>query len=378
MGFLPFLHVPLRDFIRTLSQRGHEVSLVKSYQRNRNVPEEERPECRNVMIGLLLRRLPKSKFLEPLVFLEFVIKTIVHAVLERPRVVVAVDVDTLLQGYVAARISRAKLIYYSLELYTERPGYGAKRFWVWFERLLINKAALVVTCEPNRAKVMVEKYGAHTLPMCVLNVPLYAPLERTNALQEYLAGKGIRAKKIALYQGGIGRSRCADQIIEAARSLDEGNVIVFVGSLPADYDLDGKVRAHGVEDKVFYYGFAESMEKLADLTCSADLGLQLQLNAGLNSYYCAPCKLFQYFMAGLPVLASNFPGMLAIVEGENAGLCADPESPEAIAAAINKILGDDALRETMSANARRVAKEKYRFEIEGKKLIDAVEDMLAR
>ena len=373
MGFLWYLHPPVAGFLSGLHARGHDVTLIKSYPRDRRMPEEILPDIRTRMLDLFVRRLPKSRLLEPLVFVEFTLRCILDGLRFRPNVVAAIDVDTLLPGYILSRLRRCPLVFYSLELYTERPNITGKPFWLWLEKRLINKAQLLVTCEENRARVMHEKYGARTVPLCILNVPPYTPPGHSQLLREHLAAKGVEAKGIALYQGAIDRARCADEIIRAAALLEPGQVVVLVGRPSANFDIDDAIRRHGAEGRVFYYGCVESIEELLQVTLSADLGLQLQFNVGLNSYYCAPTKLFQYLMAGLPVIASNFPGMLEIVEGGEVGLCVEPEDPRAIAAAIGRILSDDALRARMAANASRVAREKYCFEVEGVRLLDAVE-----
>jgi len=373
MGFLWYLHPPVAGFLSGLHARGHDVTLIKSYPRDRRMPEEILPDICTSMLDLFVRRLPKSRLLEPLVFVEFTLRCILGGLRARPDVVVAVDVDTLLPGYLISRLRRCALVFYSLELYTERPNITGKPFWLWLEKHLINKAHLLVTCEKNRARVMHEKYGARELPMCILNVPPYAPPSRSERLREYLASKGVDATGIALYQGALDRARCAEEIIRAAALLDPGQVVVLVGRPSANYDIDAAIRQHGAEGKVFYYGCVESIDELRHVTLSADLGLQLQFNVGLNSYYCAPTKLFQYLMAGLPVIASNFPGMVEIVEGDEVGLCVNPEDPRAIAAAIRRILSDEALRARMASNALKTAREKYCFEVEGARLLDAVE-----
>jgi len=375
MAFLPYLIPPERQFFQGLINRGHEITLVKSYVRGGRAREEARPEVRNWMIDLIMKHLPKSKWFEPLVFIEFILRSTFLGLCARPDLVIAVDVDTLLQGYIISRICRARLIYYSIELYSERPGFHPKWFWVWFERRLINKAHLVVACEPNRARVMQEKYGADPLPMTVLNVPPYHPPQRTTVIQDYLRTRGVEGKKVAYYMGEIKAARCIDQFIEAARFLDENIVLFLIGPVEPHYDVHGKIKACGVEHKVFVHPPVHPSEVMA-FAYSADLGLQTQLNDGLNHLYCAPIKLFQYLMAGLPVLASNFPGMIEVVQENEAGLCVDPENVAEIAAAMNKILGDGALWRKMSANALRVAKEKYSYEIESRKLFETVDRLL--
>ena len=53
---------------------------------------------------------------------------------------------------------------------------------------------------------------------------------------------------------------------------------------------------------------------LLDYTASADIGLLLYDNSSLNHKYCMPNKLFEYMMAGLPVLVSNLQEIKKIVE----------------------------------------------------------------
>ncbi len=375
MAYLPYLLLPIQLLIKNLAARGYEVTLVKTYPRDRSLKEEDRPECHNVMLDLLTRRLPHSKWIQPFVFAEFVARTVYHAWRARPDIVVAVDTDTLLQGYLVSRMTGARLVYYSLELYTERPGFGPKGFWVRLERLLINRAHLVVACEPNRARVMQEKYGARPLPMCVLNVPMRTEGARTDILRHYLRERGVAAKWIVLYQGAIARQRCMDQILEAARGFDQGIVAILVGPRSEDYDIDAAIAKLGVADRVFYYGRVSTLDELDAITASADLGVQVQLNLGLNTYYCAPCKLFQYLMAGLPVVASNFPGMIEVVEGNGVGACVNPESPDEIAAAVNRLLGDTASHDAMAAKARELARERYCYEAEGAKLLEAIDEL---
>ena len=47
---------------------------------------------------------------------------------------------------------------------------------------------------------------------------------------------------------------------------------------------------------------------------SADLGIAPIENVCLSYYYCSPNKLFEYLLAGLPVIASDFPEMRHIID----------------------------------------------------------------
>ena len=88
------------------------------------------------------------------------------------------------------------------------------------------------------------------------------------------------------------------------------------------------------------------------------------MNAGPN-------KLFEYMAAGLPVVASDFPAWRDIVEGNDCGICVDPTDPVAIAGAIEQLADQPERRRQMGANGRRMVLEKYNWEAESRRLLDA-------
>ena len=206
------------------------------------------------MLDLWTRRLPGHWLFKPLVLIEFTLRAVWAGLRARPDLVVAIDLDALPAAVLVSRLCGAKLVYYSIELYAERPGFSPKGFWIWLERRLINWAHRAVACEPNRARVMHEKYGARTLPMTVLNVPPRADYPRTRTIQEYLEARGVRGeKKIAFYMGELRVSRCTDIFIEAASQFREDIVLFLMGPLAQGYDPEAKIRACGVADRVFIH-----------------------------------------------------------------------------------------------------------------------------
>jgi glycosyltransferase involved in cell wall biosynthesis len=77
----------------------------------------------------------------------------------------------------------------------------------------------------------------------------------------------------------------------------------------------------------------------------------------LNHRYTTPQKLFEALAAGVPVVASDLPGMADIVRASDAGVLCDATSPDSIAAAIKEVLDQPpaelaAMRERASLAAR--------------------------
>jgi len=65
-----------------------------------------------------------------------------------------------------------------------------------------------------------------------------------------------------------------------------------------------------------------------------------------------PVKVFEYMAAGLPIVASNLPSQIEVIEGNNAGLLARPEDPETFVRAILQLLDDRELAARLGENGR--------------------------
>ena len=117
-------------------------------------------------------------------------------------------------------------------------------------------------------------------------------------------------------------------------------------------------------------------DQLFEYTASADIGLLFYRNTCRNNYYCAPNKLYEYMMMGLPIITPNYPGLVPVVEGENVGLCVNPEDPRAIADAVNRIAGDSSLHQTMKSNGLRLTRTQFNWETEFLKLEKAYTELV--
>jgi len=73
--------------------------------------------------------------------------------------------------------------------------------------------------------------------------------------------------------------------------------------------------------------------------------------------------------AGVPVVASDLPGMASIVRDTGAGLLVDPTDPSAIAAAITSLVTDPARRAEMAGRALAAAHETYNWETQANALL---------
>ena len=59
-----------------------------------------------------------------------------------------------------------------------------------------------------------------------------------------------------------------------------------------------------------------------------------------NHIEAQPNKMFEYMSAGIPVIGSNYPLWRSIIEGNECGICVNPEDKKSIAQAIDKLVSD--------------------------------------
>jgi glycosyltransferase involved in cell wall biosynthesis len=109
-------------------------------------------------------------------------------------------------------------------------------------------------------------------------------------------------------------------------------------------------------------------EQLWKRTPKASIGITLFENRGLNQYLSLANRFFDYIMAGVPQICPDFPEYKAILEKYPVGLAVDTSDPEAIAAALNKLLNNNVVYE-YCVQACLQAREVFTWEVEQKKLL---------
>jgi glycosyltransferase involved in cell wall biosynthesis len=74
--------------------------------------------------------------------------------------------------------------------------------------------------------------------------------------------------------------------------------------------------------------------------------------------YASPLKLFEYLALGCAIIAPSAANIREIlVDGENAILF-DPDSPTSLSQTIERVCGDEALRQRIGRQARRTIEER--------------------
>jgi glycosyltransferase involved in cell wall biosynthesis len=351
---------------QALGKVGHEVAVLAFAEQGLPIVEKEGPFTIH-RFWLRTRRLPKSKGFLLARYLEYVPKATILSARAKADVYHAHDLPTLLPAYWAARLVGARIVYDAHELWPYLPGMAGKGWWRWLERTLIHKADRVITANEGRACFLQEKYRLSRKPLAVHNYPLYKPMQRTALLHDYLGQQGISPRFIVLYQGVFQEDRYLDSLIASADSLPHDIVIVLIGySLQPTYGEYLRDMARSRDNVVFHEAIPQA--QLLNYTASADVGIVFYKRQGPNYDYCAPNKLYDYIMTGLPSIGNHLR-CLEEFEKQGVAILVDPSTPSQIAEAILHLEEDPGLYTVMRRKALQLAREVYRWDRESSKLI---------
>jgi glycosyltransferase involved in cell wall biosynthesis len=208
-------------------------------------------------------------------------------------------------------------------------------YFPWLEDCLIHCADQFITFSDSIANEYSRLYATQE-PHLILNCPVFVEQPKYNLFRENLF---IGADQtIFLYQGGLSPGRGIELLLKAFSTLDtDKNVLVCMGS----GSLEGLVREKSKEYRDIFFHEAVDHDILLRFTASADYGILFYEDACLNHRYCSPNKIFEYLMAGLPVLTSNLFEMKRLVETEAVGIVAEENTVQDFRTAILSSLEQD-------------------------------------
>jgi glycosyltransferase involved in cell wall biosynthesis len=311
-------------------------------------------------IKLTSRSWPKYKSIQLLKYLEFLFRASWR--FRHSDIVHCNDLNALPVGLLIKCIgNNVKVIYDCHEYETEINGLiGIEKIVKkWFERLLILFSDKVITVSDSIASEYARLYNIPK-PDLVLNCPAYIEQPKTNIFREKL---GIRPDQtIFLYQGGLSKGRGIELLLEAFSNLDsDHNVLVCMGYGP----LEALIRGKATECKTIFFHSAVSPNIVLNYTSAADYGISFIEDICLSYRYCLPNKMFEYLMAGLPVLVSNLYEMKRLVEIEGVGIVATANTIAGLRQAV-----EDSLKQDYAAIYKNVlsTRKKYCWETQEKVL----------
>jgi glycosyltransferase involved in cell wall biosynthesis len=228
-----------------------------------------------------------------------------------------------------------------------------------WERGWARRASRVITVNRPYADVMAQRWGIET-PLIVLNCAYRRDRPAVHPRRFHEVLDLAPETRVVLYQGGFSRDRGIEQLIDAIPAVP-GAVLVLLGYGNLQAELERRAADPALGGRVRILPAVPPTE-LLEWVASADVVAMPIQPSTLNHRLTTPNKLFEAMAAGVPVVASDLPGMAGIVRESGAGVLVDPTSPAAIAAALREVLASEGDRAAMGARALAAAHETYNWE----------------
>ena len=320
---------------------------------------------------LKTRFFKKNLFLQLIKYIEYSIRIIIFYRKKNIKIINIHSLSLLPLGFLLKFLYDAKLIYDTHELETETNGLKGLRkiSSKLVESLFINKVDHIFVVSENIADWYHENYKI-LRPTVLFNSPHIKHLKKNNYLRKKFFLK--KKQKIVLYQGSLQPGRGIEKIIHAFKKRTNNNVvIIFMGY----GSLEKKILSVTKVYKNIFFHKAVSPSVLLKYTSSADIGIALIENTCLSYNFCMPNKLFEYVMAGLPVMVSNVKEMSDFVNKNKIGVVLKNDSAFLINDTMDKLLSSNLT--TFKKNCKKIAFS-YSWKNQEKKMMHAYEKLLIR
>ncbi len=274
-----------------------------------------------VRFRLRSRDLPRRFLPQVIKYVEWGFRVLFRFGSRKPILLIAHDLEALPIAVLLKTLTGAPLHYDAHELEVHRLGMSGYRQKLAYrlEKFLVRFVDSQSTVSDAIAQWYADEYHI-ALPTVVRNIPDDSTSSPHSPSQAKLLREaaGLSPTDIAyLYVGGISPARGIPSLVDTFESLpnEHPGRLVLLGPRSMDLTSTDRVR---VLDPVPH-------DEVHAWIKGADVGFSLLDDSCLNHRYALPNKLFQYLLAGIPVIASPYPEMRRLLEPAGAGwFAADP------------------------------------------------------
>lgn len=287
------------------------------------------------------------------------------------------DPELIVTGYLLKTIFGKRVVYDVHEHYTSKfmvkklgKFAGLKnmlvRGWTWMEKWMGNQFDLVISADSYTA-------AQFTKPLSVVipNVPTLDFVRDVPAERIIDRNEEFRV----VYLGTIHELRGLRKSVEAIEKVKYPNIRLHIIGESRYPELTKLFQS---SERVVYHGNIP-WQHLNNELKKCHLGIALFQPVPAFTYYPGEniVKLFEYAGLGIPYLISNFDKLNNFVALNGGGLTVDPMDTDKIAAAIEKIYLDQELYSRLRKEGMAMVRDKYNWENQEKKLLEAYSTMLA-
>lgn len=274
---------------------------------------------------------------------------------------------------------RLPLIHYCPELWT-REEYGETpllRFYSHFAHV----PDLIIDANLHRAKERQRLQKLATTPSVLPNTLPIAEVPPPAAPGElaHLAGLDEDSRPWLVHAGNLSWLGSVDHLMGAlAMAQKPFRLVIFANGSDEMLNYSRK--------QIEKFGVAHRVRLLPGRPWKEVMGLMSQADAGLVYYpesaeptvnvrYCAPTKAYDYLALGLPVVSTANASMRELLTHNGLGVCAEDDSPEALARAIDMVFSATGLCSRTDRQAH--FREELCFEVAAAPVLREIRNLLS-
>lgn len=231
----------------------------------------------------------------------------------------------------------------------------------WYERYACKRFDFVVSATPY----IRDKFLNFTKSIDVNNYPIVEELANEIAWQD--------RKNQVCYIGVIAQIRGNFETVEAMGYVNS-NIAFKLAGMSYETDFFETLESSNFWYRVEFVGKLDRVG-VRSLLEESKIGL-VTLHPTINYKDALPVKMFEYMLAGLPVIASNFKILEDILGKEQCGICVNPLDSQEIGEAIEYLIRHDEEAQKMGERGKAAVLKYYNWENEEKKLYDVYDEVI--
>ena len=230
-----------------------------------------------------------------------------------------------------------------------------------YEKYACSRFDYVVSATPY----IRDKFLKFTKSIDVNNYPIIEELSSTIAWEE--------RKNQLCYVGVIAKIRGNLEVVNAMCKVNK-NINFKLAGMCYEESFFNQLEHSNCWKRVEFIGKIKR-DEVKELLQESKVGV-VTLHPTINYKDALPVKMFEYMVAGIPVIASDFPILKNIIEKEKCGLCVNSLDTQEIANAINYLFKNDNESRAMGERGKRAVIDSYNWGIEEKKLFKIYREVL--
>lgn len=175
------------------------------------------------------------------------------------------------------------------------------------------------------------------------------------------------------YVGGLSKIRGIKELVTAISISQTKANLMLAGSFSEEH-FEAEVRNDPGWLKTTYLGWLDR-KGVRHVLHNSIAGV-VTLYPTLNYKDALPVKMFEYMLAGLPVICSNIPLWEDIIVKNDCGVSVDPLDPHSISNAIDYLIANPIEAQRMGLKGRKLVLDEYNWNLEELKLLGLYQQLL--